>query len=296
MKISPRTDLACEANADLSSIEGTKYSIKDGDIYIVESLDILSDSAARRLSRRKGRYVTLSTPRLQFLEDGDLSLISYELSQIIRSMLLLSTGLEKLNPEVSVLVVGLGNANITADAIGPSTVNKITVTRHLSKRAPSYFSILNRCHVSALSPDVIGKTGIESAETVKAVIDRIHPDAIIAIDALAARSVERLARTFQVSDTGITPGEGVGNIGSELSIETLGIPVISLGVPTVVDTTTLALDILESVGIKNFSDDLTKALSSSENFFVTPKETDVIIENATRLLADAIDAALVISE
>ena len=155
--------------------------------------------------------------------------------------------------------------------------------------------MLGHCSISAISPSVLGKTGIESAETIKCAVDSIKPHTLIVIDALAARSTERLARTFQISDTGITPGAGIGNNRETLSKSTLGIPVISIGVPTVVDTATLVFDALNSAGISDVTDKIESLLQSSENLFVTPKDSDEIVEKAARLLSASIDLALVIS-
>lgn len=291
----PRTDLACEVNNDLSNIEGTKYSVEDKEICVIERLDILTDEASKRLDKNKGRYVTVSTPRIQYLGDEEVEKISENIEKELIYILLSAVNKNKIDKSLSILVVGLGNRDITADAIGPATADKICVTRHLTDKSPSLFHMLGRCSVSAISPGVLGKTGIESAETVKSAIANICPDAVIVIDALAARSAERLARTFQISDTGITPGAGIGNRRSELSRRTLGIPVISLGIPTVVDTATLVFDALTDAGITELSEKITEDLRSAESLFVTPKETDVIIEKASNILSAAIDRATVIS-
>ena len=291
----PRTDLACEANVELAHINGTEYKIEDRDICIVEHLDILSYEASRKLSKNIGSYITVSTPRIQYLDERDAVKISKILGEELRNLILKTVNKSNITRELSVIVVGLGNQSITADAIGPAVVDKICVTRHLLSRDSSLFDILGMCTVSAISPGVLGKTGIESAETVKAAVDSIQPDIILVIDALAARSVERLARTFQISNTGITPGEGIGNSRSELSIRTLGIPVISLGVPTVVHSSTLVFDALTNAGVDDTSETLVEILNSVDSFFVTPKETDSITEKAVSILVNAIKSALVIS-
>ena len=290
-----RTDLACEANVDLAHIEGTEYSVEDKDICIIERLDILTDGAAEHLGKEMGSYVTVSTPRIQYLGDNEINELSEIIGKEIKGILLKTTGREKITPDFSVMVAGLGNRDITADAVGPLTADNITVTRHLSSQSPSLFDLLGLCSVSAISPSVLGKTGIESAETIKYTVASTKPHALIIIDALAARSTERLARTFQISDTGITPGAGIGNNRETLSKNTLGIPVVSIGIPTVVDTATLVFDALISAGISSVTENIDALLQASENLFVTPKDTDEIIKKAVRLLSASIDLALVIS-
>ena len=167
----PRTDLACESNADLSHIKGTVYEIEDNEICIVERLEIITEEAAHKLSKCIGRYVTVSTPRIQFLDDNNLDKISKVLGKELNNILLKAVRKTNISRELSVLVVGLGNQNITADAIGPAVVDKICVTRHLLSRDTSLFDLLGMCAVSGISPGVLGKTGIESAETVKAAIE-----------------------------------------------------------------------------------------------------------------------------
>lgn len=295
MKKYCRTDLACEASDDLSQIEGTEYKVCDLDVCILEKLDIISPEACKKLGKKAGRYITFTTPRLQYLDDDDIDKISAEIGKEIRVMLCKSLNINDIDRSTSILVAGIGNSKITADAIGPETVDKITVTRHVKERDLGLFNSLESCTVSAISPNVLGKTGIESAEMIKAIAEKISPHAIIVIDALAARSVERLARTVQISDTGISPGAGVGNTRSELNRQVLGIPVISVGVPTVVDSATLAFDLLSSAGISNFSKEISDSLDTIESFFVSLKECDVITEKSAILLARALEHAFVIS-
>ena len=227
---------------------------------------------------------------------SELNAIADVISAEILSMLCAGTNTDSLSSDFSVFVAGLGNSKIISDAIGPETVDRISVTRHLKDRDPNLFNELKMCSISALSPNVLGKTGIESAEIIKASIEKTAPDAVIVIDALAARSVERLARTIQISNTGITPGAGIGNFRSELSRQVLGVPVISIGIPTVVDSSVLAFDMLTAAGISNIPQDIDDKLGAINNFFVTPKEIDVIIEKAAILLARSLDATFVINQ
>ena len=296
MKNYCRSDLACEASNDLSHISGTEYSIENFDICILEKLDIISPDACEKLNKKAGRYITFSTPKLQYLDDDDIDLIAKKIGGEIRNLICQCLKLEKIGKDLSILIVGIGNSKITADAIGPEVVDKITVTRHIKELDLALFNSLKMCTISAFAPNVLGKTGIESSDMIRAAVNKISPDALIVIDALAARSVERLARTIQISDTGITPGSGIGNTRNELSSTTLGIPVIAIGIPTIVDSATLALDFLASAGISDISDEITSSLDAIENFFVTLKESDVITEKSSIMLARALAEAFVIHE
>ncbi len=296
MKKYCRTDLACEAATDLHHINGTKYSIEDRDICIIERLDIISEEAEEKLNKKAGRYVTFSTPKLQYLDEEEIEQLSVFIGEEILSAMLHATKQKDLSSDFSVLVIGLGNVKITADAIGPETVDRITVTRHIKDYDLNLFNHLKMCTVSALSPNVLGKTGIESAELIISAVERVSPDAVLVIDALAAKSVERLARTIQISDTGITPGAGIGNSRSEISQKSLGIPVIAIGIPTVVDSAVLAFDLISEAGIFSLPQNIADRLDSIDNFFVTLKETDVIIEKSSILLAKALTRAFVISK
>ena len=185
----------------------------------------------------------------------------------------------------SVLVAGLGNANMTPDAIGPRSAEHVLVTRHL--RQNGAFSAF--CSVSVLTPGVLGRTGIEAMETLRGTVRAVQPDAVIAIDALASRSLMRLCSTVQLSDTGIVPGSGVGNHRCPLSRDTLGVPVYAIGVPTVVDAATLTLDVLEEAGK---SDVDPAALRGHETVMVTTRDIDAQIRELARVIGYGIDLAL----
>ena len=289
-----RTDLACESSNDLKHIEGTEYSFDEGRLYNIERLKIKTDKASERLGRSMGCYVTLSTPEIWPLDDDQISELSRPLAKELLGLLLHSCGVKSLTRDFSVLVVGLGNSSITADAIGPRSVEQITATRHVKAFSPEIFDHLGFCEVSALIPGVLGKTGIESAEIVLAAVKTVKPDAVIIIDALAAGSIERLARTVQLSDTGINPGAGIGNLRSELSFSTLNVPVISIGVPTVVDSSTMVYDALMRSGFNEIPESMSEYLERGAGYYVTPKETDLITEKVSKLISEAISLALVI--
>lgn len=285
-----RTDLACEfiksnVRPDAADMSRTEY--ENG--ITVERIDI-SEDTARVIGRPAGRYVTFNSGKLWELDGYVIEEISKLLSEELVSFAEKTTG-KKLSGDFSVLVVGLGNEKMTPDAIGPGTVSRITATRHLSDAAPEMFKKLECCRVSAVSPGVLGQTGIETVELVKGAVIGASPDIVIAIDALAARSCDRLASTVQISDCGISPGSGVGNRRFALSKETLGVPVIALGVPTVVDSSTLVRDILSMSGSESVSKELENALENGKSFFVAPKECDEIVRCVCRLIASGIDRA-----
>ncbi len=208
-----------------------------------------------------------------------------------------------------ILVVGLGNLYVTPDSLGPKVINEIDITRHIINYMPQVLPENTR-EVSAISPGVLGTTGIETLEIIKGIVENIKPKLLIVIDALASRSIERISSTIQLSDTGITPGAGVGNTRKDLSIDTLGIPVIALGIPTVVEAATIAADSLD-LFIKKLQEDaksneflnelkeedkyeMIKEVLVPEdyNFIVTPKEIDDLIENMKDIVARGINFAV----
>ena len=210
--------------------------------------------AREGLERPRGRYVTLDLSPLQKNADDVLERASRAVGAELRAL---------LGENVkSVLVAGLGNANMTPDAIGPRSAEHVLVTRHL--RQNGAFSAF--CSVSVLTPGVLGRTGIEAMETLRGTVRAVQPDAVIAIDALASRSLMRLCSTVQLSDTGIVPGSGVGNHRCPLSRDTLGIPVAAIGLPTVIDA-------------GGFSDD-----PRAEQMFVTPRDIDTVVRDAAKLI------------
>ena len=205
---------------------------------------------------------------------------------------------KKPDSSTRVLVVGLGNAHMTPDAIGPGTVRRLTVTRHLKSCDEALYNALGCCELAALSPGVVGQTGVESGELVKCAADLTCPDLLVAVDALAARSVDRLSSTVQITDRGISPGAGIGNHRGALDEAALGCPVMGVGVPTVVDSSTLVLDALEKAGISSetLSPALTEVLEDGRSFFVSPKDCDEVVTLTCRLLAKALDEAFGVGE
>lgn len=280
------TDLALEKKSNGQKRQKTELKRKEkiGEAIVSE---IILDDADKDGPER---YITIEQGSLWDKEGQELDkitdIISYELTELVKNVCQKTP-----NKDFSILVAGLGNSEITADAIGPLTVKNLTVTRHLKNFEPNIYDDIGRCGISAFSPGVLGQTGIESAELILGAVKTSSPDLVIAVDALAARSCERLASVVQISDSGIRPGSGIGNMRSEISKKSLGIPVISIGVPTVVNSSTLVCDVLHSAGIRKIDGDIEKVLESGRSFFVTPKESDIMTKKIAIIIAESIEKA-----
>lgn len=245
----------------------------------VTHIQITDEEGAQALGKPIGRYITVELEDLQDPQGfhSAVEAVAEELKPLLEG----ARG-------GHVLVVGLGNRAITPDAIGPAVIEQVMVTRHLVDRLPEMFGHMRP--VSALSPGVLGTTGMESAEIIKGVIERTKPDMVLLFDALASRSLSRLCRTLQLADTGITPGSGVGNARAALNEESLGIPVIAVGVPTVVEAATLLADLADEAGLPSLDEQTLKGYSG--NLIVTPKDIDKTIEDIARVGAYAANRAL----
>lgn len=290
-----RTDLACEAKIkDPPPIGGITAKEYTEDGITVSHLQVHSEEAAERCGLACGHYITLSHPGLWKLSDEGYSRFCHELARHLREMAKVMTG-RTPDAQFGVLIAGLGNREITPDAVGPLTAAKLEVTRHLRSHAPEAFRALGRCSLSALAPGVLGQTGIETVELIRGAAENAQPDLVIAVDALAARSCDRLACTVQLSDQGISPGSGIGNFRQAISAETVGVPVLALGVPTVVDSSTLVYDALAKAKIGSVSDELRQVLENGRSFFVSPKESDVITAQLSTMLAESISLAFTVS-
>lgn len=290
-----RTDLAmeCFENADGGAVSGAQVSRWESDGIEITEVVITDNEAAQLLDKPKGTYLTLECPLLRERDpDARLamaSLLSEEIDRIVPSG----------DGDAPVLVVGLGNRNITPDALGPEVVNRTLVTRHLLG-APWAQSGMNS--VCAVAPGVLGITGIESMELVDALVKALSPRAILCVDSLAARDSGRIGCTIQLTDTGIQPGAGVGNHRRPLTRESVGVPVISVGMPTVIYAATLARDAFAWLadredGGENHEEalaDMEKTLLGAEigEMIVTPREIDAIIQDASGIIASAINRAL----
>jgi spore protease len=283
-----RTDLAVEAKElwresaeKQTELKGVKSRDKDSNGFKVTTVEILDDDGAHALNKPVGTYITLEIDRLVHREDNAFTLGAEALGGEIAALM-------KMNKNDSVLVVGLGNEAITPDAIGPKTAKNTMVTRHLVDKMPDMFGDMRR--VSVLVSGVLGTTGIESAEFIKAVVDKLMPDHVIVVDALASRKLARICRTVQLADTGIVPGSGVGNSRAAINSEKLGVPVIAIGVPTVVDAATLAADLAEQAGAKDLNPEDMSNYGGS--MIVTPKEIDSNVSDISKLIGYGINLAL----
>ncbi len=307
-----RTDLAIEVTemitkeTDNTNIDGVDLYVDNIENIEVSWVKIKNEKGQETMGKPIGNYVTIES---ESMKENDV-LMHEKITDIFSQNLI---KLCKLNRNSVILVVGLGNWNVTPDALGPKVISKILVTRHIKDTLPKEIDNGVR-PVSAISPGVMGITGIETAEIVKGVVDRLNPDIVIAIDALATRKTSRINATIQMSDTGIAPGGGMGNKRKVLNKETLGVPVIAIGVPTVVDAGTLVNDTIDLMidslvneikGGKEFYQ-MIKDLDKEEkynlinsvlnpytgNLFVTPKEVDATIERLAKIIANAINIAM----
>lgn len=282
----PRTDLAMEAKAlyERSAQEQTQLSgvaAREQERHGVRMtvVKITSAEGEQALGKPRGTYITAELEALSRREPGSFSNAVRTVSRALR---------ELLGPCRQALVVGLGNRDITPDAIGPEAVKNLIVTRHLQTGPDEALPGLMR--VAACQPGVLGQTGIESLELVKCAMQTAQPDVVIVIDALAAAEPGRLFRTVQLSDSGIVPGSGVGNSRQEFSRRTLGVPVIAVGVPTVVDAATLAADLLEAAGIGDI--DPERLRSGQQGLMVTPRDIDLQVRELGKVIGYAINWAL----
>lgn len=291
MNIYARTDLARESmEINGKETEGTELQHEQIGGLSVFRMRIKSDEAAKRLDKPVGRYVTVECGRISTLSEEDRALLMRLLAGELCGIAERLTG-KAPDSDFSVFVAGLGNAELTADAVGPKTIRFLTATRHLREHEGQLYQKIGCSSLSALAPGVLGQTGIETLELLRGAVNYVRPDLVLVIDALAARSCERLASTVQITDVGIRPGSGVGNHRAAVTQETLGVPVVALGVPTVVNSSTLVYDALEQAGIREIDEALHGVLENGKSFFVSPKESDVITEQFSRLLADAVSLA-----
>lgn len=276
-----RTDLALEAKELAGNCcDGVKLSSRTYSNMTVTKIRITNKQGAKELGKDIGTYITVEFPSLSnVFSDTDRRLEI--IGEYIR---------ELLPPEGTILVVGLGNLNITPDALGPKSTNKILATRHITGELAKETGLDKLRSVAVIAPGVLGQTGVETGELVTSVAKKIKPMAIIAIDALASRRLERLGCTLQISDTGISPGAGVGNNRFAISKETTGVPVIAIGIPTVVDALTLARDIIPEYIFEN--DIKSEIYPKGQMMVVTPREIDLLIDRGAQLISLAVNSAL----
>ena len=294
-----RTDLALEATetmqclgiGEFRGVELEEYDVLE-DVHITK-VKIVTKNAAKIMGKPVGTYITLESPALEEWDEDYHRDISEELAHCIREIM------PDMQEEKSVLVIGLGNRDVTADSLGPSTVDQLFITRHMLKEyGKKAYNVEHMHEISSLIPGVMAKTGMETAEIVKGVVTETHPDLLLVIDALAAKNVKRLYRAIQITDTGIHPGSGVGNHRNGLTNASLGIPVIAIGIPMVVNASTIVDCALERLAGKNqkFCDSLEYFRNSEDtqlhNMYVTAKNIDETTKRLSYTLSEAINIAL----
>lgn len=306
-QLNVKLDLAVEAHQLLrgesgEEIPGVLMDEQNLDHAKVTVITVKTDEGVEAIGKPKGQYITIDAPEIR---NNDYN-IHEEITHILSDQLI---DLMQLKDEDSVLVIGLGNWNATPDALGPQVIDKTMVTRHLFELSPDNLKGQMR-KVSAISPGVLGITGIETAEIIRGIVDHVKPNLVIAIDALAAGSLERIGTSIQLADTGIHPGSGVGNKRPGINEETLGCKVIAIGLPTVVNAAVIAHDAVEGIfkqfittpslyklykGIKpeTFSQIIDEVLSPFQgNLMVTPKEIDSLVQSSAKIIAGALAISL----
>lgn len=308
-----RTDLAIEAreiyakeHKNKSEIDGVIVKEENKSRVKVTKVEVTSESGAQKIGKPVGNYITIDMPELTSYDGEVIDDISEVLADNISELV-------DTSKTSSTLVVGLGNWNVTPDSLGPKVAEKIMITRHLKTMMPDSIDDAVRS-VCAIAPGVLGTTGIETGEIIKSLVDKIKPSLVICIDALASRRLERVNRTIQLGDTGIAPGAGVGNHRMQINKENLGVPVLAIGVPTVVDAATIAndtIDLLLDEMIENSDKggefySMLKTIDKKEksklikevlnpyvgSLMVTPKDVDTIIEAVSRIISNGINLAL----
>jgi spore protease len=311
-----KTDLAIETSEMLykqkkiNTIDGVKVEVEESEREHIKVtwVKIEDENGAEQMGKPIGHYVTVDSKAMKE-NDGD----SHE--EIIKVLSKSLGKLHNLEKDGVVLVVGLGNSNVTPDALGPKVVSKILVTRHIAGTEDVPEELQNKVrYVCAVTPGVMGVTGIETAEIIKGIVDKVKPNLIIAVDALASRHTSRVNSTIQMSNAGINPGSGVGNKRMGIDKESMGVPVIAIGVPTVVDAATLVNDtmskilelmeektkdkeeiygILEDLEHEERNNLIKEVLGSyTGNMFVTPKEVDEVINRLANIISNAINIAV----
>ena len=288
------TDLALEARELDPELDGvTEQREREGDIEITR-IGIVSEKAAKALNKKTGSYITIDAPRLIERSPELFSSVAKTLAKEITGML------KRVNENAEIVVVGLGNRNVTPESLGPRTVERVFVTRHINHYLPDAFEHSIRS-VAAIAPGVLGSTGVETVELIKGVCEKTGPDLVIAVDSLASRRAARISTTVQLTDAGIEPGSGVGNLRSGVDRESLGVPVLAIGVPLVVCASTITQDVISMIADQTGLHDDEERLRSlakkvaeerMDGLIVTPKDIDSIVEDMSAVLAEGINMAL----
>lgn len=308
--ISIRTDLALEATEiceeQSTALDGVVVDTKELEDCTITTVEIINEVGSKIMNKEIGKYITLESDLMKFDDDDSREkVINYLKDELIE---IFGTDQSK-----KTLIIGLGNWNITSDALGPRAVSKTLVTRHIFKNYNKDYDD-DFSEVAALSPGVMGITGIETVEIVKSIVDKIKPDRVVAIDALASRKMDRVNSTIQISTGGIAPGGGVGNKRKALDKSYLGVDVIAIGVPTVVDAATLTIDVLDLaidnlIEVSQENSEFYKMLTKlkeeekyqlikdsldpyDKNLIVTPKDIDETIENLAIIISEGLNRSL----
>ncbi len=308
-----RTDLALEENERIQKnqehtkgIRVEEKALSSEDIRIT-AVHIETENAAKQMGKPKGTYITLEASAMSQPDERGHREVSIQLAHVLRKMLPQKKG------KLSVLIAGLGNRMVTPDALGPQTVEHLCITRHMIREfGPYAYENPDTPYISSIVPGVMGQTGMETVEIIRGIVENIQPDVLVVIDALAARSAKRLGRTIQITDTGINPGSGVGNHRNSITKDTIGIPVIAIGIPTVVEAATIVNDSMNRLVDALSESDSLKILGNSwnaldeaqqrelvrellspqlNNLFVTPKDIDASIEEMSFTVAEGLNIA-----
>lgn len=279
-----RRDLYKNANKLEDEIRGVECEEEKIDDINITRVKITNSEGEQALQRRIGNYITIDIKKIHNItEDKENQIIetfSKELKAIID---------KHVKPNEEILIVGLGNSFSTPDSLGAKVVQNIEITRHIKIYLPNAID-RNTRSVSAITPGVLGTTGIETVEIVRGIVDNIKPKLVIAIDSLCSKNIDRINKSIQISDTGIVPGGGVGNRQAELSKETLDVPVIGVGIPTVLDAATIVIDTLKACEVNISENEIVDKMKLNNfNFIVTPKEIDELIENMTAIVSEGIN-------
>lgn len=293
-----RTDLALEAKESVENVDShlrgvrvEEYEKEESEI-LVTKVYIDTKNGAKALGKPMGTYITLEACSLPEADEGYHEEISEEIAKQIEELL------PDMQEERAILVVGLGNREVTADSLGPRVVDNLYMTRHIIKEYGNAAYGKEKMHlISGIVPGVMAQTGMETAEIIKGIVEQTRPDVMVVVDSLAARSTKRLNRTIQITDTGIHPGSGVGNHRDALTSETMGIPVIAIGIPTVVDAVTIAQDAVEKMVEMNPQIKKSELLSCFQdsvktelvNFYMTGKDVDEIVKRTSFTVSEALN-------
>jgi len=280
------SDLAVESAGVRSAPRGVSLREYEDSGFSVTAISVTDADGARAVGRPVGNYVTLALGKVWLFDEAESASASGLLAREIRRIC------APVSSDGPVLVAGLGNRAYTADSLGPRVVDGLLVTRHIRLRDSELYQKLGRREISALAPGVLGQTGIETLELIRGAVERVRPSLVIVVDSLAARSVDRLATTVQLCDTGLAPGSGIGNTRDALNADTLGVPVVAVGAPTVVSSAALVRDALSLAGIDDpLPDPLVDVLENGRSFFVSLKESDVAVASLASLIASAVNDA-----